>query len=223
MEGGRFATFVSPVALSSSQTSHTTPVSTRGATTCVSPTEQPQLLLGHWDLSHTVRQAGPQLQQCSDRGHYPRDSPLTHPEPGETPWRWIKLHHKLLEDSRTSLWNPLTTRRKKIRVWHRFCLQTTRETFKQQRHHQQKSGSRSWKANSWCKMLLILHALSSKIGQNSQGTSFPFTPTDDLVCLHQVCWRRKEICKKAYAVTDPFVKVKPHIFQNHKRISHVMI
>lgn len=44
---------MSPVALSSSQT---TPVSTPGATMCVNPSEQPQLLLGHWDLSH--RQSG---------------------------------------------------------------------------------------------------------------------------------------------------------------------
>lgn len=113
MEGGRFATFVSPVALSSSQTSHTTPVSTRGATTCVSPTEQPQLLLGHWDLSHTVRQAGPQLQQCSDRGHYPRDCPLTHPEPGETPWRWIKLHQQTSWGQQNFIVKPSHNKEKK--------------------------------------------------------------------------------------------------------------
>lgn len=121
--------------------------------------------------THRVRQAGPQLQQlpqCPGRGHHPRDCPLTHPEPRETPWKWIKLHHKPPEDSRTSpLCNPPTTMEVKIRVWQRFCLQTATETFKQQKHHQQKSGSRSWKANSRCKLLLILHALSSKIGQNS--------------------------------------------------------
>lgn len=173
---------------------------------CVNPSEQPQLLLGHWDLSH--RQSGKLVPSSSSswsgltvaltKGLSPykprgrRDSMEMNKVTPQTSWGQQNLIAKPSHNKEE----------KKTPGFDTGSIYKLQKTFKQQRYHQQKSGSRSWKAKSWCKLVLVLCALSSKIGQNSQGTSFPLT----IQRIYFVCIKHKEVD----AVTDPFVKVKPH-------------
>lgn len=171
-----------------------------------------QLLLGHWD--HT--QAGLQLHQRSGRWHQPGASLTAWLLLSSTPRvrkdsrRQIKLRHNPLKASRISpLGNsrPADSKKNKSRVWQLWSQSANGHRDVQGvRHHWQKP-DKCWKANTWCKLLLVLMTLVSlKVGRNSQEFLHSCAAFSLPVLTRHT--GKEKTSKEVNAVTNPFYKLK---------------
>lgn len=212
MQGGRFTRFMSQAALFLCLTRYMTHEHTWcSVATHICSIKLSQLLLGHWDHP----QAGLQLHQCSGRWHQPGASLTAWLLLSSTPRvrkdsrKQIKLHHNPLKASRISpLGNSLPADSKKKNLESDSyvpSLQMATEMFRV-RHHWQKP-DKCWKANTWCKLPLVLPTLVSlKVGRNSQEFLHSWAAFSLPVLTRHT--GKEKTSKKVNAVTNPFYKLK---------------